>query len=244
MISRSSNSPKRRSSLLRRRFHTPKRSSRARSRRALKPSQILLRCLLVALLLAVVGWFGWLYVQISAVAGRDEARPADAIAVFGAAEYVGRPSPVLHARLDHALDLYHEQMAPLVITLGGGSGDLDKGMTEGGVGRDYLLANGVPYEQIEAETESVDTGQQVERLAEIAQTRHLNSIIVVSDGTHLFRIRKLCEAAGLTVYTSPRATMGNIDDYDLAMRYFHEMVSYTLLCLHVNFDWLHGETDA
>ena len=67
---------------------------------------------------------------------------------------------------------------------------------------------------------------------------------MVSDGTHLFRIRKLCEAAGLTVYTSPRATMGNIDDYDLAMRYFHEMVSYTLLCLHVNFDWLHGETDA
>ena len=79
---------------------------------------------------------------------------------FGAAEYGGRPSPVLHARLDHAVELYREQMAPLVITLGGGS-QLDKGMTEGGVGRDYLLANGVPYERIVAETQSVDTEQQV-----------------------------------------------------------------------------------
>jgi uncharacterized SAM-binding protein YcdF (DUF218 family) len=175
--------------------------------------------------------------------GKDEARPADAIAVFGAAEYGGRPSPVLHARLDHAVELYREQMAPLVITLGGGT-DLDQGMTEGGVGRDYLLANGVPYEQIVAETQSVDTEQQVRRLAEIARARHLNSIVVVSDGTHLFRVRKLCQDAGLTVYTSPRGTLGNIDDYDLALRYFHEMLSYTLLRLHVNVGWLHGRADA
>ncbi len=201
-----------------------------------------LRCALGVLLLAAA-WFVWLTLQIKDVAGHDEARPADAIAVLGAAEYGGRPSPVLHARLDHAVELYREQMAPLVITLGGGS-QLDKGMTEGGVGRDYLLANGVPYERIVAETESVDTEQQVRSLAEIARQRHLNSIVVVSDGTHLFRVRELCQDAGLTVYTSPRETLGHIDDYDLSLRYFHEMLSYTLLRLHLNFGWMHGRADA
>ena len=204
---------------------------------------MLLRRLLGVVLLVALVWFGWVYFQINAVANEDEARPADAIAVFGAAEYSGRPSPVLHARLDHAVELYREHIAPLVITLGGGS-DRDSGMTEGGVGRDYLLANGVPIDQIVAETSSVDTEQQVTRLKEIARERHLNSIVVVSDGTHLFRIRKLCEDAGLTVYTSPRGTLGHIDDYDLARRYFHEMLSYTLLRLHVNLGWLHGKGDA
>jgi len=189
-------------------------------------------------LVAALGWFGWLYIQINAVAAHDEARPADAIAVFGAAEYLGRPSPVLHARLDHAVELYREEIAPLVITLGGGS-DRDSGMTEGGVGRDYLLANGVPFDQIVAETTSVDTEQQVARLAEIARARHLNSIVVVSDGTHLFRVRKLCEDAGLIVYTSPRPALGHIDNYDLALRYWHEMLSYTLLRLHLN-GWKDG----
>jgi uncharacterized SAM-binding protein YcdF (DUF218 family) len=201
---------------------------------------MLLRWVLGAALLVAFGWVTWLYWQINAVAARDEARPADAIAVFGAAEYSGRPSPVLHARLDHAVELYHEEIAPLVITLGGGS-DRDQGMTEGGVGRDYLLANGVPYDRIIAETESIDTEQQVAKLAEIAKARHLNSMVVVSDGTHLFRIQKLCEDAGLIVYTSPRLAVGHIDTYDMAARYFHEMLSYTLLRLHLNFGWLHGK---
>ena len=186
--------------------------------------RLVLRRLLGIVLLLALGWFCWLYFQIKSVAGRDEARPADAIAVFGAAEYAGRPSPVLHARLDHAVDLYTKQIAPLVITLGGGT-DRDSGLTEGGVGRDYLLANGVPFERIIAETRSVDTEQQVTKLAEIAHAKNLKRIVVVSDGTHLFRIKKLCEDAGLTVYTSPRAPLGHIDDYDLAQRYFHEMLS-------------------
>ena len=200
--------------------------------------RMLMRWLLGLLLLAALGWFGWLYFEINAVAGQDEARPADAIAVFGAAEYLGRPSPVLHARLDHAVDLYREEMAPLVITLGGGNAG-DSGMTEGGVGRDYLLANGVPFERIVAETTSVDTDQQVTRLAEIARERHLKSIVVVSDGTHLFRIRKLCEDAGLTVYTSPRAMLGHIDGWDLWLRYWHEMLSYTAMRMHLDFAWMH-----
>ena len=186
----------------------------------------LLRQLLALVLIIATGWSIWLYRQIDSVANHDEAQPADAIAVFGAAEYLG-----------HAVELYRKQIAPLVITLGGGS-DKDSGNTEGGVGRDYLLANGIPFSDIIAETRSIDTEQQVHRLAAIAHENNLHSIVVVSDGTHLFRIRELCKDAGLDVLTSPRSTIGHINNYDLTMRYFHEMLSYTALRLHLNASWL------
>ena len=197
-----------------------------------------LRWFLALFLLVTLGWFAYVYQQIDEVANEDEAQRADAIAVFGAAEYSGRPSPVLHLRLDHAVDLYRKQIAPLVITLGGGS-DKDSGNTEGAVGRDYLLANGIPFGNIIAETRSIDTEQQVHRLAAIARENNLHHIVVVSDATHLFRIRELCKDAGLDVYTSPRATIGHISNYDLTMRYFHEILSYTSLRLGLNISWLH-----
>ena len=199
---------------------------------------LLLRRLFALFLIIATGWCVWVYEQIDTVASQDNAQPADAIAVFGAAEYSGRPSPVFHARLDHAVELYRKQIAPLVITLGGGT-DKDSGNTEGGVGRDYLLANGIPFGNIIAETHSIDTDQQVRRLAAIAQENNLQHIVVVSDGTHLFRIRELCRDAGLDVYTSPRPTLGHISDIDLTERYAHEMLSYTSLRLHLHISWLH-----
>jgi uncharacterized SAM-binding protein YcdF (DUF218 family) len=200
---------------------------------------LVVRRLFALLLLIATGWCIWVYNQIDSLAIQDNAQPADAIAVFGAAEYSGHPSPVFHARLDHAVELYRKHIAPLVITLGGGS-DKDSGNTEGGVGRDYLLANGIPFGNIIAETRSIDTEQQVHRLAAIARENNLHHIVVVSDGTHLFRIRQLCEDAGLDVYTSPRPIVGHISNYDLAMRYFHEIVSYTALRLNLNVSWLHS----
>jgi len=194
-------------------------------------------CVLL-LVLAVLGWTGWVYHSIKSTSQIDNAQTADAIAVFGAAEYAGRPSPVLHARLDKAVALYNRGIAPVIITLGGG-GDKDSGKTEGGVGRDYLLANGVPYDRIIAETTSVDTEQQVERLAEIARREHLQHIVVVSDGTHLFRIELLCRRAGLEVYTSPRAPLGHIDELDSAQRMMHEILSYTSVRLNLHISWLH-----
>jgi uncharacterized SAM-binding protein YcdF (DUF218 family) len=198
----------------------------------------MLRSILLACLLVVVLWFGWVYHSINATAAIDNAQPADAIAVFGAAEYDGRPSPVLHARLDKAVSLYNKGIAPVVITLGGGS-DKDSGKTEGGVGRDYLLANGIPFDRIIAETNSFDTEQQVQRLASIAAEHHFHHIVVVSDGTHLFRIELLCRRAGLDVYTSPRAPLGHIDELDAAQRVWHEMLSYTALRLDLHISWLH-----
>ncbi len=203
--------------------------------------RFLLRCVGVFLLVAV-GWGTWVVHEINRVAGQDGARPADAIAVFGAAEYGGRPSPVYHARLDHAVTLYERGIAPLIVTLGGGS-DKDSGKTEGGVGRDYLLAHGVPFDRIIAETHSVDTGQQAELLAGIARERGLETLVVVSDNTHLFRIQQLCRDEGLEVYTSPRPALGHIDRFDLWMRYFHEIVSYTAMELGVS-DWVHNWVDG
>ena len=192
----------------------------------------LLGWLLLIVLLAAACWFFWLYRQIQYTAHIDNAERADAIAVFGAAEYAGRPSPVLHARLDKAVALYNHGIAPTIITLGGGS-EKDSGRTEGGVGRDYLLGQGVPFDHIIAETNSFDTQQQVTNLAHIAAEHHFHTIVVVSDGTHLFRIALLCRRAGLNVYPSPRAPIGHIDDVDAAERVLHEMLSYTAIRLNL-----------
>jgi uncharacterized SAM-binding protein YcdF (DUF218 family) len=192
---------------------------------ALPTTRRLLRWLLLAGVLWIAGWFLWVYGQIHFYATHDEARPADAIAVFGAAEYDGRPSPVLRARLDHALALYRERLAPLLITLGGGGDAHD---SEGGVGHDYLLAHEVPENQIIAETQSTNTEESAARLAAIARENHFNRILAVSDGTHLFRIRALSASMGLTVFTSPRPEARPLGFWDSARRLMHEMFSYTL----------------
>ena len=186
-------------------------------------------------LLAVLGgalWTVWVYTQIRYYAMHDEARPADAIAIFGAAEYDGRPSPVLRARLDHALVLYQEKLAPLMIPLGGG--DPTERTSEGGVGKEYLLAHGVPEAAIIAETHSRDTRESAARLSRIAAANHLQRILVVSDGTHLFRIHALCAASGLDVYTSPRPELHPLPARQAAKRLAHEILSYTGWRLHLH----------
>ncbi len=197
----------------------------------------LLRIFWTTAFLLVAGWSIWLYTSIDRVARTDEARPADAIVVFGAAQYSGRPSPVLRARLDHALALYRRGLAPLVVALGGGSDagtDKDNPRSEGTAGREYLMANGVPESSVIAETQSSDTEESVARLSRIARENHLRTMIVVSDGTHLFRIDELCARAGLRVFSSPRPELGRISSIDRAQRVLHEMLSYTAWRLHLH----------
>ncbi len=180
---------------------------------------------LLLVLVCAAAWWVWVVVQIRDFASHDEAEPADAIAIFGAAEYDGRPSPVLKARLDHGLVLYQRGIAPLLITLGGG--DEGDAHSEGGVGHDYLLAHGVPEAQIIAETQSNNTEESAARLAVIARTNRLQRVVVVSDGTHLFRIHALCDRDGLRVFTSPRPTGKTISKEERFERLFHEVASYT-----------------
>jgi vancomycin permeability regulator SanA len=187
--------------------------------------------LLLVLLVGAAGWCRWVYLQIETYASQDQAAPSDAIGVFGAAEYDGRPSPVYRARLNHALDLYNRGIAPLIITLGGNGGDQ---YNEGAVGRDYLVGMGVPSEDIIAETESRSTTESASRIAVIARANGMHRLVIVSDGPHLFRIHAICAADGLDVLTSPRPVVpieGSSGDFE---RIVHEILSYTAWRLHLH----------
>lgn len=193
-----------------------------------------LRWSLIALVIAAVValiWIRWVYGQIEWYASRDMAVPSDAIAVFGAAEYDGRPSPVFRARLDHAESLYNRGIAPLIVTLGGDGGDH---FSEGRVGEEYLVGAGVPDSDIIAETESTSTDESVRRLAVIARTNNLERIVVVSDATHLFRIHQICAAHGMNVLTSPRPRVPIEGPSGERERIQHEILSYTLWRLHLD----------
>ena len=199
-----------------------------------KRRKLILTITLAMFSTALIGagfWCRWVYAQIQAYSLLDQAAPADAIGVLGAAEYDGRPSPVYRARLDHALELYHRGIAPLIITLGGSGGDA---YSEGSVGAEYLIGKGVPEENIIAETESRNTEESARRIAVIARANGLRRLVIVSDGTHMFRIHAICAAEGLDVLTSPRARPA-VDDKTLtAERVAHEILSYTLWRLHLH----------
>jgi uncharacterized SAM-binding protein YcdF (DUF218 family) len=181
---------------------------------------------LVALLAAAGLWCWWVAAQIQYFAQTDQAAPSDAIAVFGAAEYAGKPSPVYRARLDHAKALYVRGIAPLIITLGGPGGDR---FTEGGVGQAYLMGTGVPESDLIAETHSRSTSESAARLAVIVRANHLQRLVIVSDAMHLFRIHAICAADGLDVLTSPRPPSEKTEAYTPpADPIWHEIVTYTL----------------
>jgi uncharacterized SAM-binding protein YcdF (DUF218 family) len=147
-------------------------------------------------------YIAYLSVRIEQQSSREEARPADVILVLGAAEYHGRPSPVLRARLDHALALYRRGIAPRIMTTGGAGGD--PVFTESTVGRSYLISQGVPSEAIIVETEGESTVHSVALAGEILRRMGLGSVVVVSDGYHIYRVKRMLESDGLAVYGSPR----------------------------------------
>lgn len=151
---------------------------------------------------AFASLFAWVGQGIVHDSREQELHPADAIIVFGAAEYDGRPSPVYRARLDHAYELFRKGLAPMVITTGGAAADPN--YSEGGVGHDYLMRRGIPEMALIAETQASDTAESAERVAVIMRANHLKSCIAVSDAYHVFRVRKMLEHQGLQVFVAPR----------------------------------------
>ncbi|MGB9609511.1 MAG: YdcF family protein [Bryobacteraceae bacterium] len=160
----------------------------------------------------------------------DEARPADIIVVLGAAEYNGRPSPVLKARLDHALALYRRGLAPLIFTTGGAGGDPQ--FTEGQVGRDYLVQHGVPSEQIVFEGEGDTTVETLVAVGEVMRRMGLRSAILVSDGYHIYRAKSILQSQGVTVYGSPRPHTPR-GSWRERWLYWRQAVGYLLWRLHI-----------
>ncbi len=183
--------------------------------------------LLVLLILGLAAFLSVTALQVIHAASQEELHRADAIVVFGAAEYSGHPSPVLRARLDHALDLFHRGRAPVVITTGGAA--LDPTFSEGGVGRDYLMHHGVPERSLIAETQGNDTSESAVRVAVIMRANGLHSCIAVSDAYHVFRIRKLLEHEGIgPVYIAPRADSRPHSPLQRVIAALRESTSYML----------------
>jgi uncharacterized SAM-binding protein YcdF (DUF218 family) len=148
----------------------------------------------------------WLGCAVAVVywGSSDTAQRADAIVVLGAAQYVGRPSPVLRARLDHAIALWSRGMAPVLIVTGGmGVGDTT---TEGAVSREYALKRGVPDSAILVENAGRTTRESLRAAAEIMRVRDLKSAILVSDPFHMLRLSVVAREFGITPYTSPTLT--------------------------------------
>lgn len=186
--------------------------------------------LAVCLLLLAV-YTGVMYRRIQRQMWVDEARVSDVIVVMGAAEYAGRPSPVLRARLDHALVLYHRGIAPMMITTGG-KGD-DPQYSEGGVGRKYLIEHGVPDEAIIAETQSDNTDVSTERVAIIMQKNGMKTCVVVSDGYHLYRAKQMLGRYGLQAFGAPRPQSRPTSRWQRAALILREVLSYSLWRLHI-----------
>lgn len=187
--------------------------------------------LTVALLLSILGYFVWTSLRILGQANGDPLGPADAIVVFGAAEYSGRPSPVLRKRLDHGYDLFQQGLAPIVITTGGFGSDPE--FSEGGVGHDYLHRRGIPEVNLIAETQGSDTAQSANRVAGILRTNNLHKVIAVSDAYHIFRVKQLMAAEGFQVYGSPRPESRPRSTWGRVEGLLRESVSYALWKLHI-----------
>ena len=135
---------------------------------------------------------------------RDEAQPAQVIVVLGAAQYAGKPSPVLRARLDHALELWDRHLASLLILTGGtGAGDTT---SEAAVGRNYARKHGVPDSAILVENEGRTTSESMRAVAGMLEVRGLQTALLVSDPFHMLRLRILARRFGFTPYTSPTQT--------------------------------------
>jgi uncharacterized SAM-binding protein YcdF (DUF218 family) len=174
-----------------------------RGAKAKQAARIIRRILTIVLLAIFAAWL----VSAAAVliwSSRDEARPAQAIVVLGAAQYAGRPSPVLRARLDHALSLWNRHLASLLILTGGtGTGDTT---SEAAVGRSYVRKRGVPDSAILEENAGRTTSESMRAVAAMLEVRGLQTALLVSDPFHMLRLRILARRFGFTPYTSPTQT--------------------------------------
>jgi uncharacterized SAM-binding protein YcdF (DUF218 family) len=167
------------------------------------PRRWLCRVVLASVLLVVLaaGYYALTLYQVHRTGRTDEARPVDAIVVMGAAQYDGRPSAQLQARLDHVVTLWAQGLAPLVVVTGGKQpGDR---FTEAEASTAYLVERGVPAEAIVAENTSRTSYDALVGAQSLLAERGATRVLIVSDPFHLLRSRLIAEEVGLTAYTSP-----------------------------------------
>ncbi len=174
--------------------------------------------LLVLTLLAVLALPAFVALRVVQVAGRDERVPADAVVVLGAAQLDGEPGAVLEARLEQALSLYEEGLAPVVVTTGGNQeGDRT---TEAEAGRAWLLERGVPEDAVVAVAEGGDTYDSLVPVAALARDRGWDGVLLVSDPWHVYRTRTMADTLALPVAgASPTRSGPSTDDSSRKVSY-------------------------
>lgn len=161
--------------------------------------RIALGCFLLGVLYYAINLF-----QVWQTGRSDQARPVDAIIVMGAAQYDGRPSPQLQARLDHVVGLWNEGLAPLVVVTGGNQpGDR---FTEASASAMYLTERGVDPAAVLQEDQGRSSWESLQGAAEILRDRGAERVLLVSDPYHSLRIRLMAEDLGFTAYVSPTRT--------------------------------------
>lgn len=157
------------------------------------------RMLLILIILGLIGYIG-IIVKIYSYTGTNEAQKADAIVVMGASQWSGQPSPVFKTRLDHAILLYKNGFASKFI-LTGGVGKGEK-ISESQVGKNYLVKRGIDYQNIFTEKRGCTSWQSLNQVAQILEKENLDSVILVSDGFHMMRLRQMAKDSEIKAYFS------------------------------------------
>ncbi len=171
---------------------------------ARRPARRLVGWSILGLTLLGIVYVGVTFIQVWRTSMADEARPVDAIVVLGAAQYDGRPSPVLEARLQHALDLWEQGLADVIVTTG--SNQEGDRFTEGFAGYEYLRNRGVPDDRLLVVVDGSDTWEQFTATAAVLRERDRSSVLIVSDPYHSYRAERIADDVGLEAYASPTDT--------------------------------------
>jgi uncharacterized SAM-binding protein YcdF (DUF218 family) len=166
-----------------------------------------MRRVLLGLLVLVLAYFAVTTTLVATWMGKDERPRVDAIVVLGAAQYDGRPSAIYEARLEHAVDLWRDEVAPLLVFTGGKEpGDR---FTEGGSGARWARERGVPASAVLTEERSRTTYQNLAGARQLLERRDpggQHRIVVVSDPFHMFRAVRQADDLGMDAYPSPTRT--------------------------------------
>jgi uncharacterized SAM-binding protein YcdF (DUF218 family) len=161
--------------------------------------------LLVAAVAGTIVVAGYTSIRIWEQGLRDDARPTDAIVVLGAAQYNGAPSPLFQARLDHAIELYHEGIAPILVVTGGKGREGDT-TTEGDAAMAYAVAHDVPSSAILVEDRGRNTLESLRTVGSMLRERSLHQAVFVSDRSHMLRVLRMARDQGIDAYGSPTRT--------------------------------------
>jgi uncharacterized SAM-binding protein YcdF (DUF218 family) len=164
---------------------------------------------LLGLFAVTVVYVGATLAQVYSTSRQDQAKAADAIVVMGAAQYDGRPSPVLQARLDHAVELWRKGYAEMIVVTGGKkTGDR---VTQGVAGYQYLRSQGVPENDIKVEVEGTNSYEELSASALIIKNAGVsNKVLIVTDPYHSFRVQQIANEVGLDASVSPADVHGSV----------------------------------